>query len=681
MALNCQLGSIDGGTSIATLEGEKNSVCVAKVCLCRNKECKFPLTPHLLVEISKVELRRENAFAISYTWGEFKRRRLAVGHRDDGMAVELELGKEWDIQHFIRKLAAISEEYGPFWLDQLCIPQKEVEIRTALASIPSVYRTLNVVVLMPGFHCSCLGKWMENLEKRCQHEQRICQTLSSSGESRNDESQYYNQMLSCLNSTGCSSWFSRIWTLQELTYSRSIRLVWISDGLTLRKELKCVRVDPRTAKFIGDPSGLTRYLAALFHTRNREAGRSQAVMEMKLVHANFHNLGMHAISEYAGIDDPDLGDLAFAHFLSGRVIESKLPDPTGQSEIEKLRIFLHHLGHVSRRDRRTATHQRDYVSSIWVDCPKYRLPALYKEMDLPQLVQDAVNQLHENFGLSIVTNAPSGLFGSSKRSAVWIPCQYLPELKVETCSDVYGALALPSKELIPSSGFVPLRFLGHHPEAKPRTLLHYQKWTRDKSMANIVVLMTETVKTWTADVLGRLYFTSGRSGHNVDGQGVLNNDVINPLRMQILFKVTAQPEEATWVPALKIWSDYRKVDHYRVVYRMVTDALGLDYECCQENRLELVVTTKNSRVVCVGIFQPNQVGKDENIMCETTNMTVCVSRPNGKSGGSFMEVQQIKDDHQPPTYRVIGVWVPCSQLASGCIGAVVEKGASDGFIV
>jgi hypothetical protein len=60
------------------------------------------------------------------------------------------LGEEWDTEGSTNYPVRLSFEHGACWMNQLCIPQKDAEIRKALASIPTIYRTLDVVALMPG---------------------------------------------------------------------------------------------------------------------------------------------------------------------------------------------------------------------------------------------------------------------------------------------------------------------------------------------------------------------------------------------------------------------------------------------------------------------------------------------------------------------------------------------------
>jgi hypothetical protein len=51
----------------------------------------------LAVQVEEVELEKSKAIAISYTWGEFERRYVDIGHvsQRSNNPVRMELGHEW----------------------------------------------------------------------------------------------------------------------------------------------------------------------------------------------------------------------------------------------------------------------------------------------------------------------------------------------------------------------------------------------------------------------------------------------------------------------------------------------------------------------------------------------------------------------------------------------------------
>lgn len=106
---------------------------------------------HLSIATKEVELHEENGVTTSYTWGEFDRAKYCVGHRNGHPAMEvfLELGAEWRLPSVVERLAQLTEQWGASWVDQVCIPQKTESIRKILAQIPTIFKTLSVIVLLP----------------------------------------------------------------------------------------------------------------------------------------------------------------------------------------------------------------------------------------------------------------------------------------------------------------------------------------------------------------------------------------------------------------------------------------------------------------------------------------------------------------------------------------------------
>jgi len=131
-----------------------------------------------------------------------------------GGRVELAMGEEWDTLELKVQLSEICPEKQACWLDQLCTPQEEEKLRLTLARILNIYRTLGVIVMMPG--------------RPCQYLPRIAAEASEALK-MNDWTAAWNvvkELSKCLGSMGLCSYFDRVWTRQEVLYSRRIRLVW-----------------------------------------------------------------------------------------------------------------------------------------------------------------------------------------------------------------------------------------------------------------------------------------------------------------------------------------------------------------------------------------------------------------------------------------------------------------------
>ncbi|KAF9634705.1 hypothetical protein BFW01_g5600 [Lasiodiplodia theobromae] len=173
--------------------------------------------PHLTIELDHIPVQRGEATAISYVWGEFDRRDVPIGHPPGKSEdiIRMNLGIEWVTQDVIHRLAEIAAD-KPIWMDQLCIPQNDEEIRRILANIATIYKTFDVAVLMPGHPCACLSLIVKELEARAAEE----------GKGRipnlDDDIESYTPNF-CLNVCPLSSWMSRLWTFQELGFSQSAR--------------------------------------------------------------------------------------------------------------------------------------------------------------------------------------------------------------------------------------------------------------------------------------------------------------------------------------------------------------------------------------------------------------------------------------------------------------------------
>lgn len=111
---------------------------MAKVKLVRLRWCTCFLLPrhHLEIMTEVVELDEKYGVALSYTWGEFDRATMILGHPShEEELVSVGLGLEWDVFDFSDRLVEICQARRAIWIDQLCLPQKGNIQKKVLASI------------------------------------------------------------------------------------------------------------------------------------------------------------------------------------------------------------------------------------------------------------------------------------------------------------------------------------------------------------------------------------------------------------------------------------------------------------------------------------------------------------------------------------------------------------------
>src|SRR5271155_119308 len=143
------LGSEGDSVASPAMQSQPSQIIhLVKFEFCSGQQCPWDSDSrvHLLISNHEADLEKEEeingARAISYAWGEFERTERLIGHNTNGDNISITIGGEWDTESFTNRLVLLSFEGRGCWIDQLCMPQKESEIRKALASIPTIYRTL-----------------------------------------------------------------------------------------------------------------------------------------------------------------------------------------------------------------------------------------------------------------------------------------------------------------------------------------------------------------------------------------------------------------------------------------------------------------------------------------------------------------------------------------------------------
>ena len=100
--------------------------------------------------------------------------------------------------------------------------------------------------------------------------------------------------------------------------------------------------------------------------------------------------------------------------------------------------FLARLGTIKGEIRKVSD-PRDYVLAVWTDCPLYKIPVGYGDMDVVALMHDALTQLERDCGVSLPVLAPAGVFDGNLRSRTGLfePSVCLDHSRLTDSSKVY----------------------------------------------------------------------------------------------------------------------------------------------------------------------------------------------------------------------------------------------------
>jgi hypothetical protein len=540
---------------------DRNFLRIAKLQWCHDLACNIAghLSLHVKVEYDIVKIANSSAIAISYTWGSFDRADVIIGHDAAGNVIRVNLGSEWEVQETINTLVELcldnGERQGPqhaaVWMDQLCTKQDDAnDIRETLASIPDIYRALEVVILMPGSRCRCLERYLPR-------------TMDQGSKSWMDEV--------CLNAWGICSYFDRVWTRQELSYSRTVRIVRTSN-----EELACVRKEP-------DKAGLSRYLQ--LYLRHNAKGKNWDSQVLFTTEGKFR---LSSGAEIVGFEckRTKLGSMeslstGTAAFLMG---ETLFRPQTPENTRRDLGSFVQNL-FVLAFSNRGATKARDYVLSVWVDCPGYKIPEGYRCMDLPSLLQDAVWQLQANHFVTVSVGWIPGFQSETpRRSALWSASSYLGRRPIKTARDVYGVVNSMSLLPLGLNYKLPLSLSsGNYCEPLGAAARPYSSHFFGQSPRSVWEEMKGIVMSWPTNLYSRSMDTVYHGKTKDDG------DVASDFKYTLVSQHVGTYDLASRVSNASGRSFDFGVDHAKVAYEMVTAAIGLNARYCRNAGMTLVI--------------------------------------------------------------------------------------------
>lgn len=637
---------------------------VAWPSICHDVKCSFSSehsTQHLAVNLTEVPLSRSNATAISYVWGQFRRKEpIPIGHHAGHCQkiISVKLGSEWVIEDFITCLAETAEKDAkPIWIDQLCIEQNDQAIRKVLADIPSIYRCFDVTVLMPGRPCQCLPRILREvngLPPDPEDPYRI---------SRTDE---------CLNATGISSWFRRLWPRQELHYSRRIRCVWAA-----RERSRCFLVGDDTTNL----QDLGPYAAGLYSqfTTMQGFNHEDALEEILVYFDDLEKEGRSDLVRYAhntSHTDP------LYRFLDGETLENQAQG------LEKRNVYafvLHVLEEYGSAylwtPNRQASKPRDYVVSIWTDWDKYIIPHSYNTMEASSLMQNAIDQMCDKERLVFGSSAPQGLFSRDLvGSAIWKPSEYLTKIESSGVVDYYRTIAAEI-HVIPvlRDKSVPLvrnkanlqafplsigakdghaligELLGRHSSnPSPRADTSQEA----SFIPEFTRMFHGLVDNWSEDRVSRVNqrlfswdFNIG-DGRAIEEMWTILLDLFNRHDEELQYSSTQQPE-GHGGPSKSTLEQL----HYTMGL-LVCLALGIDYRYFRDGQVKLIFSASEhpsggtKRVgLCRGDVDIQKIASGK-IDVLTVKMF------SGEHPPMLFEVERVGSRVSIPEYRVFAVWVP-----------------------
>ena len=392
---------------------------------------------HLRVRTAEIALQSGKAIAISYGIGDFDRNMHAFGHMEDEISrpVRLTFGAEWNITNLKTTLVKLSEQYGAIWFDQLSIPQDPDLISLHLQSMPEIYRTFEVVILWPTAPCACL--------KERVNAYRAGDPYLTDGDGDLKQLRIWH---SCLHAIPVSSYHFRLWTKQEFLYARKISLHYCSPPIGPCSRGSHVwspsttKLSPAQRGFLG--GGWTKW-------KYEECVKEAAIQQSEWIDEAAWSMFRDAYDR--GVDNFNYAvwsfymtkDIAFVednrhrqvHIITSFLLGDKLE--RDYTEIEELYNFnLMGGSHV-------VSVGRDLALTVMLQLRSYRIPDLWRQMSVPQLVEDGLDQYERRTGKLQMTKLPSGLFEFEPGSMSCKPSLYLDATKFK----IWGTSMVLSRQL------------------------------------------------------------------------------------------------------------------------------------------------------------------------------------------------------------------------------------------
>ncbi|RMZ92496.1 hypothetical protein DV736_g260, partial [Chaetothyriales sp. CBS 134916] len=405
---------------MATASAPPVTIASFKVCSCTQFAGQ---KEHFAVSTSQPDLYSASAVAISYTWGEFARRKHVLGHwaGDVGRHMNFELGAEWNLTSFVHRLIQLTTTYQAIWIDQACLPQNvsDEEWAAVLMSIPFVFKTLPVIAVFPGRLCRCLTTAYRQYGDAAEGSLNSARSVSYGTSTVVGEAYSRLQDIitgsECIYANGWCSWVDRIWPSVELRYSRQISVCWVEEGFADCRQ-------PGNPDL--HPEDLTGPPLMLYRARQSNgASHEDIIAEISMrsrrwirgiwlaIGQNLRDYSQASSTRSFSLEQRMSEDMA--RFLLGEVMQfGGLSDA-----LSDLFPFIWACENLAQTTKR-ATKPHDYIFSVWADWPSYQVPRPFSHLTCFELLADALDQFKfGDYQVFVPSSSPAGLINSSASSS------------------------------------------------------------------------------------------------------------------------------------------------------------------------------------------------------------------------------------------------------------------------
>lgn len=536
---------------------------------------------HLKLHTSEQNVEPGKAIALSYGMGDFDRKVHVFGHSDEPPyePIRLTFGPEWDVPQLMSTFVFLSNAHGAIWFDQLSIPQEEAQIPIHLQNMPNIYHFFEVVILLPNAPCPCLKSAVDSW---------------SAGEAVYTDNKGDFSVLKvasqCLNAFPISSYHFRLWTKQEFSYARTIRIHYCGPpaGECSRGIYdwfnRSSRIPTQEHRFLG-LWARRKYASCLEQVDEKATFREHTAWSLfRAAQTTGRSDMLGAMTTFQMRADIDFFEQNI-NSMFGLYAKFVLGDKLERLQNSLADVFLFSDLH----SKHVASVKQDMALAVFPAIKGYRVPTNAIDMTLPALIEDGLDQYERLVGRRCHSKLPQGLFDiSTTGSAFCRPSLYLRADRIHDLNDAYGALSGAAFDSMAAyDDLVTLHFRGHrHPPASrlPHSKTYIAAFA-SKSTADAQDFMKRVGK------IAHMNFGHSRvTSEEAWAEAVLHGKIPVP-RDKWPSPAHETAVFAESLHATRLWGDWPKVDHERVCFELMCDFVCIHPDVAREKKLGLVVRT------------------------------------------------------------------------------------------
>lgn len=302
------------------------------------------------------------------------------------------------------------------------------------------------------------------------------------------------------------------------------------------------------------------------------------------------------------------------------------------------------------------------------------------------LLNNALQQLHQRYTVFVPNTCPAGMMGSHSRTACWYAATDTPGRNIRDTRDLYGAFSWVDGLEAPDIGQIPWKHINQDQLSLGQQAQSFETWANGLDVRIIVEHFISVSRDWAASTYGQLYediqFTQSAERFRLLMTSSRILEHVEGLKGCLLHLLFPGHDLDAWASSLLSQSAEE------AILELIGDAVHLDASSCRKRGVKIILGQRrihSSRGLgeaqpttrtCIGLANRDKL--DQARLEGDKPLTIALrERPHQP----YYEAVNVSGS-SPLEYAIVGIWLALEkQIEVGEVGAVMISNQPNAIVI